>query len=540
MNNASIKSSNEPAGAGDAVYPPLIQALHRANAYPHPVGPIRLVETHISWLLLTGEYVYKIKKPVDFGFLDFSTLKRRQFFCEEELRLNRRLAPELYLDVMPITGTSEHPQIAGTGPAIEYAVKMVQFPAGQLLSERAERGQLEAGEIDQITRLIAAFHETIERAGEESVYGNSDVIQQWFMENIDTVKPQLADASQLRQLESIQAWGEAQWRGKTALMQQRKRQGYVRECHGDLHLNNITLINGKVTLFDCIEFNPTLRWIDVISEIAFLFIDLLHVGHERLANRFLNQYLHYTGDYGGLALLRYYLVYRAMVRAKVTLLRMAQQHNNEAVCARARADYAVYAHLAERFTKEGRPALIITHGYSGSGKSTLASRLVEQLGVIQLRSDVERKRLFGYRMLDATHSGVDQGLYTQEAGRRTFLRLAELAQAVLEAGFTVIVDATFIAAGLREQFRKLAGECGVPFLIIDFQASEQELYRRIEQRRQLKNDASEATLEVLQQQLAAAQPLSADELACTISVDTESDNALDQLFHDINKFLLHQ
>jgi len=537
MNNSSAENGNEPTAAGDAVHPPLIRALCAADAYPHAVAAVRLIETHISWLLLTGAYAYKIKKPVDFGFLDFSTLERRRFCCEEEVRLNRRLAPELYLDVVPITGTPEHPQIAGTGQVIEYAVKMVQFPDGQLLSERAERGLLTADEIDRIARLIAEFHDSVERTGEASVYGDSGVIQKWFMENLDTIKPLLADDRQLRQLESIQAWGEAQWRGKAGLMQQRKRQGYVRECHGDLHLNNITLIDGKVTLFDCIEFNPTLRWIDVISEVAFLFIDLLHVGHERLAYRFLNHYLFCTGDYAGLALLRYYLVYRAMVRAKVTMLRMAQQRNDEAVCAQAHAEYAIYANLAERFTKEGRGALLITHGYSGSGKSTLAGQLVERIGAIQIRSDIERKRLFGYRMLEATHSGVDQGLYTQEAGRQTFQRLAELAKAVVEAGFTVVVDATFIAAALREQFRTLADECGVPFRIIDFKASEQELYRRIERRRQLKNDVSEATSDVLKQQLASAQPLSVDELNYTITVDTEAGNALDQLCDAVNRIL---
>lgn len=538
MNKASSEKSNEQSGA-EGVHPPLIRALCKAGAYPHAVDSVRLVETHISWLLLTGQYAYKIKKPVDFGFLDFSTLERRRFCCEEEVKLNRRLAPELYLDAVPVTGTPEHPRVAGTGEAIEYAVKMVQFPAGQLLSERAECGQLASGEIDQIARLIAEFHETVERADEASVYGDSEVIQQWVMENIDTIRPLLADDSQVRQLESLKAWSDAQWHGKAGLMQLRKRQGYVRECHGDLHLNNITLIDGKVTPFDCIEFNPELRWIDVVSEIAFLFIDLLHVGYARLAYRFLNHYLYCTGDYSGLALLRYYLVYRAMVRAKVTLLRMTQQRNDEAVCARALADYATYANLAERFTKEGKIALIITHGYSGSGKSTLASRLAEQLGAIQIRSDVERKRLFGYRMLETTHSGIDQRLYTPEAGRQTFQRLAELAQAVIEAGFTVIVDATFIAADLREQFRKLASDCGVPFLIIDFKASEQELYKRIERRRQLKNDASEANFDVLERQLASAQPLSADELGCTITVDTEVSHALDQLLYDVNHVLLH-
>jgi len=512
----------------------LIKALSEASAYQHQVTGISIVETHISWVLLTGQYAYKIKKPVNFGFLDFSTLEKRRFFCYEELRLNRRLAPDLYLDVMPITGKPDQPIMGGAGEAIEYAVKMIQFPAGCILSERAECGQLGSDEIDQITGIIADFHETVEKASVASPYGDSECIRHWFVENFNHIRPLLADDKRKQQLQTIQTWGNHEWNNRAGLMQLRKQQGYVRECHGDLHLSNIILINGKVTLFDCIEFNPKLRWIDVISEVAFLVIDLLHFDYDHYAYRLLNHYLQHTGDYHGMALLRYYLVYRALVCAKVSLLRHAQQPNDAAVSDQASLKYAAFVNLAERFTKVGQIALIITHGYSGSGKSTIAAQLAEKIGALQIRSDIERKRLFGYRAQERTGSGLDSGLYTQEAGLKTYLHLAECAKFVIDADFSAIIDATFLMAQQRDLFRELAAECGVKFLIIDFQASDEELSRRIKQRQ---NNASEATIDVLQHQLQSAQLLSAEEQNFVITINTESDNTLDMLLDNIKIYI---
>ncbi|HEY8096051.1 MAG TPA: AAA family ATPase [Methylobacter sp.] len=503
----------------------LINALFDINA-------CNIIETHISWVLLTGLYAFKIKKPVNFGFLDFSTLEKRRFCCNEELRLNKRLADELYLDVVPITGTPDHPQIGGTGTAIEYAVKMIRFPVGQLLSDCARRGQLSENQIDQLADIVAGFHETIEQTDENSPYGDSANIQHWFVENFDHIRPLLVDDGQKQQLQKIQQWGDSEWRKQAGLMRLRRQQGYVRECHGDLHLGNMTLINGKVTLFDCIEFNPMLRWIDVTSEVAFLFIDLLHFGYEHYAYRFLNRYLQHTGDYQGLTLLRYYLVYRALVRAKVALLRMAQQHD-DAAAKQARSEYAAFADLAERFTMRRPTALIITHGYSGSGKSTMAAQLAEKIGAFQIRSDIERKRLFGYQALVQTGSGLDDGLYTQEANLKTYQHLKELAKAVLEAGFPVIIDAAFLKAEQRAPFRRLAADCGVPFHVIAFQASDEELCRRIKQRQ---NDASEATVAVLHQQLQSTQPLSEQEQSAVITIDTESANALETLLVGFDRY----
>jgi aminoglycoside phosphotransferase family enzyme/predicted kinase len=505
----------------------LIKALSEVNA-------CSIVETHISWVLLSGKYAYKIKKPVNFGFLDFSTLEHRRFCCNEELRLNRRLAADLYLEVVPITGTVDHPQLGGAGVAIEYAVKMIRFPDGQLLSEYAERGQLSTDQIDQLADKVADFHQTIEQTGENSPYGDSANINHWFVENFDHIEPLLIDDVQKQQLQRIRQWGDSEWRNLAGLMQLRKQQGYVRECHGDLHLGNMTLINGKVTLFDCIEFNPMLRWVDVISEAAFLFIDLLHFGYDRYAYRFLNRYLQHTGDYQGLALWRYYLVYRALVRAKVSLLRMAQHHDDDAVATQARCEYAVFADLAERFTRNRQPVLIITHGYSGSGKSTIAGQLAEKIGAFQIRSDIERKRLFGYPSKAQTGSGINDGLYTQETSLKTYRHLKELARAVLEAGFPAIIDAAFLKAGQRDLFRQLAADCDAPFHIIAFQASDEELCRRINQRQ---NDASEATVVVLHHQQQSAQPLSEQEQPGVITINTENGNALEALLDNFNRYL---
>ncbi len=513
----------------------LIQALCEAGTYPHPTGPIHLIETHISWVLLTGQYAYKIKKPVNFGFLDFSTLEKRQFFCHEEVRLNQRLAAYWYLGVVPITGSPDHPKMAGSGEAIEYAVKMRQFPSAQTLREPAERGQLKSDEIDQITRLIANFHKTVAKTDGQSPYGDGQEIKYWFVENFDGIRPLLEDTHQLQQLETIESWGGDEWANKSPLMQQRKQQGFVRECHGDLHLGNMTLIDGQAVLFDCIEFNPMLRWIDVMSEVAFLMNDLLRFGYEAYAYRFLNRYLQETGDYQGLGLLRYYLVYRALVRAKIALLR-ADQNRDADVYAQIRSEYGIFANLAERFTQTGQTVLAITHGFSGSGKSTLACQLAEQIGGLQIRSDIERKRLFGYAAQAPTGSGLGGGVYTQEASQQTYRHLCGLARMALEAGFPVIVDAAFLKQEQRGLFRQLAEDCQIPFFIIDVQASDKTLGRRIGQRQ---HDASEATVAVLQQQRLTAEPLQGEEQDDAITVSTEKGDALETLLTRLGKTSPH-
>lgn len=505
----------------------LIESLLKPEAYPHPVAAIELIETHISWVLLTGDYVYKIKKPVQFDFLDFSSLEKRHFYCQEELRLNRRLAPDLYLQVVPITGTVEQAQINGAAEIIEYAVQMRQFDTRELLSEIAKSGGLNAAMIDELADLAADFHRCAETdSSSASRYGTVAEIQHWFLGNFIHIKPLLTDEKFLQQITKLEQWEQQELLKNTGVMRQRKQLGFIRECHGDLHLGNIALINRQVTPFDGIEFEPALRWIDVISEVAFVVMDLQQRGLTHFSYRFLNRYLTQTGDYQGLSLLRYYLVYRALVRTKVALLRW-QQHKNPAVFQEAKT----YADLAESFSHPKQPLLAITRGYSGSGKSTFSAQLAENLGVIHLRSDVERQRLLGTS--PGENRAINQGIYSAAKILFIYQKLADLAGTLLTAGFSVIVDAAFLQTEQRALFEQLAAEMQVKFLILDFDAPETELKQRIMQRQQLGNDASEATLAVLEHQLKNAQALTGAELEKTIRVDSCAEDALENLLKQV-------
>lgn len=506
----------------------LIKLLLNPAAYPHPVTKIELVETHISWVLLTGAYAYKIKKPVQFDFLDFSTLEKRRFYCAEELRLNSRLAPDLYLQVVPITGTAEQVKINGDAEVIEYAVQMQQFASGQLLSEIAHHGGLDGLIIDRLADLVADFHHTAKTDTTTSHYGSATEIQRWFSGNFVHIRPLLEQAEFLQQIEKLAQWGERQLSKNSTLMQQRKENGFIRECHGDLHLGNIALIDQRVTPFDGIEFNPALRWIDVMSEVAFVMMDLQQRGKAGLAYRFLNRYLSQSGDYQGVSLLHYYLVYRALVRAKVALLRW-QQHKNPHDFQEA----ASYANLAESFSTPKPPLLMITHGFSGSGKSTLGAQLAENLAMIHLRSDVERQRLFGKSKQGADRE-INQDIYSPENIQLVYQKLADSSAVMLDAGFSVLVDAAFLQVGQRGLFQQLAAEKQVKFLILDVYAPEAELKQRILQRLELGQDASEATLAVLQHQLKTAQPFTVQEQEKLVQVDSSLDGAVERVLRNEN------
>lgn len=503
----------------------LIETLRNPALYPHPAGHVEVIETHISWVILTGPFAYKIKKPVNLGFLDFGTLEKRRFYCEEELRLNRRLAPQLYLEVVAIGGTAEAPVLAKE-PAIEYAVRMRQFPQDALLDRLLAQGELAPGQIDAIAREVARFHGDAAVAPPDNPFGTAQAAHQPVLENFAQIGERMPDEAAL---ERLHAWSEKEYAAHAAEFGARKAGGFVRECHGDLHLGNMALLDGQIVLFDCIEFNENLRWIDVMSEIAFLAMDLEDRGYPGFAHRFLNAYLERTGDYAGLRVLRYYLVYRAMVRAKVACIRARQPGAAAAEREQALALYREYIGLAERFTRPARPWLAITHGLSGSGKTTCTQAVVEQPGAIRIRSDVERKRLFGLAPEARSGSALDRGLYTQEAHRLTYQRLEDLARMVLEAGYPVIVDAAFLRRTERDDFRNLAQSLGVRFAILDFQADETVLRGRVAARQQQGRDASEANLEVLERQIASHEPLQPDELAWSLCIAADRPSAPEQI-----------
>ncbi len=499
----------------------LVDALRNPACYPHAVASVRVIETHISWVLLTGLYAYKIKKPVNLGFLDFSTLKARRAFCEEEVRLNRRLAPSIYLEVAPLSGTPRAPRVGDAGAPFEYAVKMREFAQESLLDQMLARGTLTPALIDALAARVASFHQSLTPAAPISAHGTPEAIAAPARQNLRQIEPLVADADERELLVFLRRWTEAEFAARTASFARRRAEGRVRECHGDLHLGNIAWVDGEITAFDCIEFDPELRWIDVMSEIAFLVMDLADRRHPGLAWRCLNAYLEITGDYDGLAVLRFYLVYRALVRAKVIAIRMRQHGAEPSQQPQLGAQLREYLELAHGFAAARRPALIITHGVTGSGKTSLTQSLLEQAGMIRVRSDVERKRLHGMDAHARNASGIGMGIYGRDTTARTYERLAAIAADTVQAGYPLIVDATFLARAQRDRFRALAEVLRVPFVIADVYAPEPLLRERIARRALIARDASDADAAVLAQQIAQREPLTAEERASTVTLDSE-------------------
>jgi hypothetical protein len=487
--------------------PPLIEALLDPARYPDPAARVELIETHASWLLLAGEFAYKIKKPVILPFLDYGTLDKRRLCCEAELRLNRRFAPQLYLSVVPIVGSPHDPQIGGAGTAIEFAVRMHRFAEAGRLDHLCARGQLQWRQVSDLAATVATFHDGASIAALPTRFGEPAQVLAPILENFDELPALLPGTAEQRRLARLAAWTRSEFDRLAPRFAARKAAGCVRECHGDLHLGNLVLIDGRVTLFDCIEFSEDLRWIDVASEMAFLYVDLLDQRQPGLACWLLNEWLARTGDHDAVQVLRFYAVYRALVRAKVAAIQAWQAN---AVLEQAQ-DYLA---LAERLIEPPEPRLIITHGVAGCGKSRASRRLLlsdQAAATLRLRSDVERRRLFGIAATSNSNSPINGGIYAREASELTYQRLHELAQELLAAGWSVIVDAAFLERSRRAAFRALATQAGVPFFIVAPQATPAELRARVRRRLAKGHDASEATLAVLEQQLARIEGLSTDE-----------------------------
>lgn len=499
----------------------LVAALLESLASASPDDTARRIETHISSVILHGDFAYKIKKPLDFGFLDFTTLDHRRHFCREELRLNRRLAPQIYLDVVPITGSTTDPVLRGDDKPIEYAVRMRRFSQDALLSRLAASRDLPIEIAEALAAQVADFHSRAARAPADSVFVAPEAVRFPVMENFEQISSLITDSASVAQLERLEQWSRETYARLHDRLAERGAAGWIRECHGDMHLGNMALIDDQVVIFDGIEFSERMRWTDVLGDVGFLAMDLHDRGLPAHANRFLNSWFEHTGDVTALPLLDFYRAYRAMVRAKIAALRLSQQ-----LAADERAqvlrEYHGYADLAERYTQRRQPLLCITHGLSGSGKSRLARRLVDRYGMLCLRSDIERKRLHGLAASARSGSGLEAGIYTAGATRATYDRLVDLAGAALDTGFPVVVDAAFLKQWQRRLFAELAARRGIPFLILDLDVPLPILQERVRRRSEQGTDASEAGLDVLERQLVSADPLADEEQGARRSVTTSA------------------
>lgn len=489
----------------------LIQAMMDPTSWPAGGVDRRRVDTHISTVVLAGDLAYKIKKPLDLGFLDFLTLPARETACHEELRLNRRLAPQIYRRVCRITGSIDRPEIDGKGPLLDWAVVMRRFDPDAILSQQADR--LTPSLVDRLAEVVAGFHAEVDRASEGTMFGEPRSVIAPMQQNFDQIAAATPPSGS--RLDPLQRWTQEQFVRLTDVLSARKAEGFVRECHGDLHLGNVALIDGDPVVFDAIEFNPAFRWIDVQNDLAFMTMDLQQRGHVPLARRFLNRYLQVSGDYPGIALLRFYEVYRALVRAKIAAIRLGQVDLDERERTAVRDELDAYLGLAECLISPRRGGILIMRGVSGSGKSHVAEGLTDWLPAVCVRSDVERKRLMG---LSATADATGRDGYSADMTQATYARLAESARAIAGAGFVAVADATFLKRAQRDVFRSLADQLQVPFAIIDCGAPVEVLEQRIAARTRDRDNVSDADRSVLAAQLAAQQPLGEDERALSFSV----------------------
>jgi uncharacterized protein len=511
----------------EAAIPVLIEQMLQPGFYSHPVKePIKLIQTHVSYVFLTGDYVYKVKKPMNFGFLDYSSLEKRQHFCNEELRLNQRGAAELYLEVLPIALVGDEYHLGGSGEAAEYALKMKQFPEEGLLSTLFADGKLTEARIEELGKVVAEYHATKTETNDYILsFGEIPKVRESIDQNYEQTDKYIGIVQTKEQFEDTKKYTDNFFAGRQELFKSRIDKNFIRECHGDLHLGNICLWEDKITLFDCIEFNEPFRFVDVMYDVAFTVMDLEARGRKDLANIFLNTYLEQTGDWEGLQVLPLYLSRQAYVRAKVNSFIFDDPGVPEDAKENIAKSAVGYYKQAWEYTKSQQGRLILMSGLSGSGKSTTARYLARKLGAIQIRSDAVRKHLGGVGLLE---KGGEE-LYSQEMTNKTYSRLLELGIILAKQGYTVILDGKYDRVSLRSVVIEKAQASQIPLQIVSCEAPVEILRKRLIERT---GDIADATADLLTSQQASAEAFTETEksyvkvLDTTQSLDTQLDGLI--------------
>lgn len=498
----------------------VVESLRHPDAYSYPVDSVEVIETHISWVLLAGDFAYKIKKPLDLGFLDFSTLDRRRFFCEEEVRLNRPWAPDIYLDVVPITLHEGQAKFGGEGTAVEYAVRMRRFDPAMCLDVQLAEDRLSIADMQELAEMLAKRHEAAPviaaELRSETVSRAMDLIRENFLPLRNSIDKPLYDELYLWTTKQLDALAPVFWK--------RFDDGFFRHCHGDLHLRNIVRLPDGITSFDCIEFSTDLQNTDVMADIAFLIMDLVAKQRPDLAAHCLNRYLEVTGDYDGMRVFNLYFAYRCLVRAKVAVIRSAERqdpddHRQDLEKAQR------YCVMAQAQTRPDSPLLVVMSGFSGSGKTWVSERLMAALPAIRIRSDIERKRHFQLAETASSNSGIATGAYARDVSDKIYSELHAIAAKLLPAGHNVVLDASYLHQAQRNAARAVAERHRARFAILQTMADDAVLRDRIRARGAVANDASEADTRVLDYQLRSAESFTADELCRTVRFNSEDADA---------------
>jgi aminoglycoside phosphotransferase family enzyme/predicted kinase len=491
--------------------PAHIQALLSPSAYPHPVERVELRQTHISYLFFAGDLVYKVKKPLDLGFLDFSTLERRRHFCEEEQRLNRRLCEGTYLDVVPVVQSPAGVRVEGAGEVIDYAVKMRRLPEEGMMSALLEGDAVDSRMLAALARRIADFHASSERSAEIDAFGGLETAMGNWRENFEQTAPYIGRTVSQAQFQEIKAYVEEVAELDADVFALRVQEGRARDCHGDLRADAVVFEDDHVCIFDCIEFNERFRYSDLAADVAFLAMDLDYRGRGDLADEFLGLYLAATLDATLPLVLNFYRCYRAYVRGKVDGFQLDQPEVSDEQKALVQAGCRRYFELAHDYATRPAPrALIITVGVSGSGKSYLANALATRLGAFVVSSDVTRKGLLGIDPAERHIDPIDAGIYAPEVTERTYAAMLDAARPWLQRGKPVILDASYLDRERRRAALALSYDTNAGFLALECEADEAVIWERLSERQGDQRVVSDGRWEVYRVQQERREPV--DEL----------------------------
>lgn len=478
----------------------ILKALLRPETYGKDVKQVRLIQTHTSWVFLTGDFAYKIKKPVFFGFLDYTTLEARKFFCEEEYRLNRRLSSDIYLAVLPVVQlTSSGKQkvsFGGEGEIIDYAVKMKELPQERLMTELLKQDNITYPTIDEIAKIIANFHQTAETGQGINQFGSVETIKFNWDENFAQTEEFIGKTLSQRAFCLIKKTVYRFMLDNFDLFVKRISEGKIRQCHGDLHSKNI-FITDKVYIFDGIEFNQRFSCCDIASEIAFFVMDLDYYNKHHLANFFIDRYLQYSKDYDLLALLDFYKCYRAYVRGKVTSFNLNDKGISAEDKSLAQRTARRYFRLAGNYAQNlfASPKLIVMIGLPGVGKTHFAQALAPKINAYHLRTDIIRKELEQIPFDQHHYTGYGKGIYTSNISARTYDEMFSRARRYLAYGKSCILDATFSMQAPRRTAQKIAQEFNANFLMVGCYCPKKLVLKRMH-KRERSFDFSDANPEV--------------------------------------------
>jgi len=489
-----------------------------------------ILETHISWVVLTGTYAFKIKKPVDFGFLDFSTLEKRKFYCEEELRLNRRLAPNMYVDVVPIYDTKEGLRIsAREGKIVDYAVKMIQFDQDRLMSNLLKNHFIRNEDIKNIVKILKTFYSNLSSSDKIKEFGDISTITKNTEENFEQTQNVIGLTISKETYEHIKDSTRAFIKSHESLFRQRIKEGHIKDCHGDLHSGNMVIDkNGFITIFDCIEFNERFRYSDVAADIGFLAMDLDYQNFPSHSAYLIHEYIKRSNDKTLLEVLNFYKCYRAYVRGKVLGFMLSTDLNKKTekkIIAKANKYFELSSYYADLFSctvdTNRKPILFLMHGLAGTGKSTIAHKISTDYNAIEIGTDIVRKKMAGMNKYQHQYDEFGKGLYSSEKTDDTYREVIKEAENHLQKGKNCILNGTFLQKKHRDWALDMATQYGVKMIIVHCTCNEEDIKERFTERA-VEKSVSDGRLDIYVKQKKEYQPLHENDIVMVINTSNNS------------------